>query len=159
MDRKMNKRVIVTIVLIGAFFMIGTGIKTAHAGDLGTSAYYAAMSGLYQGRGELDIGLGLYYGDSAYLLSAYENLAAAYEYAYYAYVYASYASGEYAYYAYVYATAAYDCFATALDFAYYAYSYNDASYAYVSMMYGGAGASAIAISEYYGGIGSYGGDY
>jgi hypothetical protein len=159
MDRKRNKRVIITIALIGAFLMIGTGIKTAHAGNLADSAMYATMSGGSQGLGEAYTGFGMYTGDNAYYASAYESMALAYEYAYYAYAYATYASGDYATYAYTYAAEAYTYLESAVTYAYYAYYYNDASYASLSTIYGGFGAYYIAFSEFYAAIGSYGGSY
>lgn len=147
------------MALLGIFLMFGTGMKTAHAGDLANSALYAALSGLNQGVGEYNSSYALYYSTTSTLYDAYYYQTQAKINAYYAYYYASYSSVEGAYEAYIYALNAYKVFNYAASYAYDAWYYDNVNYTYLSLLYGGYGAYYIAIAQYFAAYYCYGGIY
>lgn len=149
MIRQKEKKMLLTMVLIAAVFVMGVGMKVAHAGYLETSAEQAAWAGAYQGLSQMNSSLTLMEGSSAYLYDAYSYMGNAKTYAYNAYIYASYASGSNAYYAYTYAVQAYDYFGDGETYAYYAYLYNSTYYTYLALFYGGAGGTYIGLAAYY----------
>lgn len=149
MIRQKEKRMLLTMVLIAAVFVMGVGMKVAHAGYLKTSAEQAAMAGGYQGLSQMYSSLTLMGGSSAYLYDAYSYMGDAKTYAYNAYIYAGYASGSNAYYAYTYAVQAYDYFVQGETNAHYAYLYNSTYYTYFALYYGGAGGVYIGLAAYY----------
>ena len=155
-----KKRMLLTMVLIAAVFVMGVGMKVAHAGNLFDSSLNAMQAGMSQGLSEMNLAMACYAGGSSYYYDAYSYMNQAKTYAGSAYTYASYAgSGEWAYYARLYADEAYDYFVEAAQYAYLAYVNNNKTYAYIALVYGGAGGVYIAGAEAFAGAGSYGGSY
>ena len=153
MDRKKFKKMFVTMVLIGAFLMIGTGIKTARAdGNIDSSAMYCAFSGYYQGLGEYFAAYALNYGGPDYMWDSYLYLDGSKAYAYNAYYDALYSSVYYAYEAYTFAYEAYLALDYAAYYAYYSYLYGYSEDAFLSLLNAGAGAYYIAYASYYAGV-------
>jgi hypothetical protein len=153
MDRKKFKRIFVTIALIGAFLMVGTGIKEAHADtNIDNAALYCAYAGYYQGAGEYFTSYALYYGDASVLDEAYSYQDGAQTFAYQAYYYAVRSSVYYAYDAYTLAYVAYENLLQAASDAYNAWYYDSVNYSYRSLLYGGIGAYYIAHASYYAGV-------
>jgi hypothetical protein len=154
--RKRNR--FVKIAFIVAIFVIGTGMSTAHAGDLGTAAINAAYAGLYQAQSQEHSGKSLYYNSSTYLYNAYVYMdnARAYAYDARAYAYNAYISSgsTYAYYAYQYAGNAYSHFDDARTNAYNAYINRKASDIYLALIRGSYASWDIVVTLYYAAMGS-----
>ena len=150
MDRKKFKRVLVTIALIGAFFMFGTGIKKAEAAYIDDAAYAAIVSGYYQGLGEYYCAMAFYYSDYSYYYDAYVYFDAATTEAYYATLYASYSSASYAYNTYIAAGDAYSNLDASTAYAYEAwYYYDPPDSGNLAVFYAGIAAQSLAIAQYY----------
>ena len=153
MDRKKFKRIFVTIALIGAFLMVGTGIKEAHADtNIDNAALYCAYAGYYQGAGEYFSAYALYNGDASVLYTAYEYQNGAAQYAYNAYYYAARSYASYASEASSYAYTAYESLSQAASDAYNAWYHDSVTYSYRALLYGGYGAYHIAYASYYAGV-------
>jgi len=144
------KRIIVSIALIGVFFMFGAGIKKAEAAYIDDAAYYAIVSGFYQGMGEYEAGLSYYYDDWAYCYDEYVYFDAATTAAYNSALYASYSSAYYAYNAYVNALDAFNYLDASTAYAYDAwYYYDPPDSGNLAVYYGGLAAQSLAYAQYY----------
>ena len=159
MIRQKEKRMLLTMVLIAAIFVMGVGMKVARAGNLFDSSLNAMQAGMAQGLSEMNFAMACYAGGSSYYYDAYSYMNQAKTYAGSAYTYASSGSGEWAYYARLYADQAYDYFVEAAQYAHLAYVHKNKTYAYTALIYGGAGSVYIAAAEAFAGAGSYGGSY
>ncbi len=149
MERKRFRRIVVTIALIGALFMFGTGIKKAEA-FIADTAFYGIVSGFYQGLAESSAGLGWYYNDDSYFYDSYVYFDYAKSDAYSSAYYASYSYNYYAYYAYLEAMDAYDYLDLATYYMYdYWYYYGTGASGDLAVQYGGLAAQSLAYLLYY----------
>jgi hypothetical protein len=159
MSRKKCRKMVGKMIVIAAVLMMGIGVQTAHAGNLFTSAVNATYAGSNQGLAEVLTAAAFVTDDLSYLYDAAEAMDYAWYYsdeaAYYAYL----SSGDLAYYAWLYADEATYYFEYAALYAYYGYLYSDATYALLSLVYGGMKALNIAYAEVFAGVGSNGGSY
>ena len=159
MDKKKCRRIVFTLALVAAFLTVAAGIKTAHAGNLGDAALYAALASRHQGNSEILGGRALIYNSSSYLYDAYYYMYQAQYNAYYAYLYAGRSGATGAFEARTYASNAYKAFYTARAHAYTAYRNSNLYYTELSVNWGGYGAYYIAIAEYFAAFYCYGGNY
>jgi hypothetical protein len=150
MDKKKFKRMVVTITLIGAFFMFGTGVKKAQsATNIGEAAYYALAAGFFQGAAENACGLVFAGYAYDYLYEAYAYYLNAADYAYNSALYASYSSAYYAYNAYINAYDAWLYLLDAADYQYTGWYYDYADYTGAALSSGGLAAQSLAYVLYY----------
>ena len=149
MDKKKFKRMVVTITLIGAFFMFGTGVKKAQSAYIDDAAFNAIVAGFYQGAAEDACGLVFAGYAYDYLYEAYAYYLYAADYAYNSASYASYSSAYYAYNAYINAYDAWLYLLDAADYQYTGWYYDYADYTGAALSSGGLAAQSLAYALYY----------
>ncbi|MCF8126995.1 MAG: hypothetical protein K9N10_00625 [Deltaproteobacteria bacterium] len=149
MEKRRFKKIAVTIALIGALFMFGTGVKKAESAYIDDAGYYGIVAEFYKGyaiyyTGIVFEGYGL---DNLYTAYQYYDYAATY--AYNAYSSATYSGNAYAYDAYMNAYNAYTYLDAAASYAYYAWYYDDTYYTGVALDYAGLANTYLALLAYY----------